>query len=148
MLANWLTKKSQVGVRKWDNVHRLVERKKWDKSISLKLISAFFRSFIMLYLAPPKRVLAPVIFSFKTSNNSWAKTACYFYASRRAMLFFYNFTVCVYLLSLWHFYYDFNSKQHQNVDEFSISLSQNGKKTHTQRKSRGYHNNFYVEKKR
>ena len=52
----------------------------------------------------------------------------------------------VYLLSLWHFYYDFNSKQHQNVDEFSISSFQNGKKTHTQRKSRGYHNNFMWRK--
>ena len=53
--------------------------------------------------------------------------------------------ISLYLLSLWHFYYDFNSKQHQNVDEFSI-FPKWEEETHTQRKSRGYHNNFMWRK--
>lgn len=54
--------------------------------------------------------------------------------------------ISLYLLSLWHFYYDFNSKQHQNVDEFSIFPKWEEDPHTTQVK--GLSQQFYVEKKR
>ena len=116
----------------------------WKKSETkvslLKLISAFFEA-LSCYTQPPKRVLAPVIFGFKTQITVGQKHVSFMCQRVQCSSLQFHCTYC----------HCDTSTMILTVSNIRMlmsfpSLSQNGKKTHTQRKSRGYHNNFMWRK--